>query len=105
MAVQHLRLDQNKYKTNKDLVGYCVHAESLTCRPLGEVEAVGVINFGTAGSLTGNHLSTVSAAETLVLSFFGHHHLLLLLAVAPPLQLTTFVFRWRVVLGCRGERF
>lgn len=75
-----------------------VHAEPLTCRPLGEVEAVGVVNFRTAGSLTGNHLSSISTAETLILSFFGHHHFVLLLAVSPPLQLTPFVFRRRVVL-------
>lgn len=86
-------------------MGCCARAEPLTCRPLGEVEAVGVVDFGAAGSLTGNHLSSVSAAETLVLSFFGRHHLALPLAVAPPLQLATFVVRWRVVLVWRGERF
>lgn len=74
------------------------HMVLPTCGPLGEVEAVGVVNFGTAGLLTGNHLSSVAAAETLVLSLFGHHHLVLPLAVAPPLQLPAFVFRWRVVL-------
>lgn len=57
-----------------------------------------MVNFGTARFLTGNHLSSVSTAETLVLSFFGHHHLLLPFAVAPPLQLATFVIGWRVVL-------
>lgn len=67
-----------------------------TCRPLGEVETVGVVNFRTTGLLTGNHLSSVSTAETLILSFFGHHHLLLPLAVASPL--TTFVFGWWVIL-------
>lgn len=77
---------------------HCVHAEPPTCRPLGEVETVSVVYFGTAGSLAGNHLSAVSAAETLILALFGHHHFALPLAVAPPLQFTTFVFRWRVVL-------
>lgn len=76
----------------------------LTCGPLGEVEAVGVVNFGAAGSLAGNHLSSVSAAETLVLSLLGHHHLVLPLAVAPPLQLTSLVVGRRVVLVWRGER-
>lgn len=82
-----------------------VHAEPPTCRPLGEVEAVSMVNFGTAGSLTGHHLSSISTAETLILSFFGHHHLVLPLAVSPPLQLASFVFRWRVVLIWRREWF
>lgn len=70
----------------------------LTCRPLGEVQAVCVVHFGASGFLTGDHLSSVSTAEALVLPFFGQHHLLLPPAVASPLQLTTFIFRWRLVL-------
>lgn len=75
-----------------------VRAETLTCRPLGEVETVCMVNLRTSRSLTGNHLSSVSTAEALVLSLFGHHHLVLLLAVASPPQLPTFVVRRRVVL-------
>lgn len=76
-----------------------------TCRPLGQVQAVCMVHFGTSGSLAGNHLSSVSTAEALILSFFGQHHLLLLLAVASPLQLAAFIVRWRVVLfrRRRGE--
>lgn len=80
------------------LVCYSTHAELLTCRPLGEVETVRMVNFGASGSLAGNHLSSVSAAETLILSFFGHDHLALFLAMTPPLQLPTLVFGGRVVL-------
>lgn len=85
--------------------GYCADAKPPTCWPLGEVETVGVVNFGTARFLAGNHLSSVSAAETLVLSFFGHHDLLPPPAVAPPLQFTTFVVGWRrVVLVWKGGK-
>lgn len=69
-----------------------------TCRPLGEAETVCMVNFGTSRSLAGNHLSSISAAETLILSFFGHNHLALLLAMASPLQLPTLIIRGRVVL-------
>lgn len=66
-------------------VSYIAHAKQLTCRPFGEIEAVGVVNLRTARSLTGDHLSSVPAAETLVLALFGHHRLVLPFAMAPPL--------------------
>lgn len=72
-----------------------------------------MVDFGTAGLLAGHHLSSVPAAEALVLPLLGHHHLLLPLAVAPPLP--ALVLGRRVVLGdestslvrrrrCRGNR-
>lgn len=84
--------------STKDLACCCVHTQTLTCGPLGEVETVRVVNFGTSRSLTGDHLSPVSAAEALVLSLFGHHRLALLLAVASSPHLPTFVFRRRGVV-------
>lgn len=57
-----------------------------------------MVHFWTSWFLAGDHLSSVSTAETLVLSLFGKHRLLLLPAVASPPLLAAFVVGWRVVL-------
>lgn len=72
---------------------------SLTCRPLGEVETVCVVDLGTPWSLTGHNLSPVPTTETLVLPLLGHLHLVLPFSLDLFLQLAALVVCWRVVLG------
>lgn len=57
-----------------------------------------MVDFGTSWLLAGHHLSSVSAAEALVLPLFGRQRLLLLPAVAPPPQLAALIVGRRVVL-------
>lgn len=72
-----------------------------TCRSLGEVETVCVVDFGTSRFFTGHHLSPVSTAEAFILSLFRHHRFTLPSTATP--QLTPFVFgRW-VVLWSDSE--
>ena len=47
----------------------------VTCWSLGEAETVCVVHLWTPRLLTGHQLARVSAAEALVLPFFGHLHL------------------------------
>lgn len=72
-------------------------AAALACRPLGQVEAVGVVDLRASRLLAGDDLAAVAAAEALVLPLLGHDLLRLLLPRDPPppfLQLLS----WRLVL-------
>lgn len=60
---------------------------ALTCGPLGQVEAVGVVHFGAAWLLTRNQLPSVPAAEALVLPFLHHLRLRPALHLRPSLHL------------------
>lgn len=61
-----------------------------------------MVDFRTSRSLTGHHLTPVSAAEALVLALFGHHGFAFPAASSP--QFTAFVFGWRVVLAAKKTK-
>lgn len=75
-------------------------AAALACRPLGQVETVGVIDLGASRPLAGDDLAAVAAAEALVLPLLGHHLLGLLLPGDPPLPFLQLLGR-RLVLQKR----
>lgn len=72
-------------------------AAALACRPLGQVETVGVVDLGASRPLAGDDLAAVAAAEALVLPLLGHHLLRFLLAGDPPLPFLQLLGR-RLVL-------
>lgn len=74
----------------------------LTCGSLGQVQTVGVVNFGAAGLLAGDDLPAVSAVETFVLALLHHLQLALPLRGHLLLSFTGLVLRRGLVLKQRG---
>lgn len=70
-----------------DLGSMPAHCVALTCRPLGQVEAVSMVHLGAARLLAGNQLPSVPAAETLILPLLHHLRLRPALHLRPSLQL------------------
>lgn len=66
---------------------------ALTCRSLGQVEAVGMVHLGAAWLLTRDQLPSVPAAETLVLPLLHHLRLRPALHLRPPLELLGLLLR------------
>ncbi len=70
----------------------------LTCRSLGEIEAVGVVNLRTARPLTGHNLSSISTAKALIFPLLDYFLLGFTLHLRLLLHLTAFIIWWGVVL-------
>lgn len=59
----------------------------LPCWPLGQIETVCMVNFWAAWFLAGDELTSIPAAETLILSFLCDFTLAPALPMLLPLEL------------------
>lgn len=72
--------------------------ESLTCRSLGQIQTVGMIDLRTAGLLTRHNLPSITTVETFILSLLGDRQLTLALHSNLLLQFPCLVVRCGLIL-------